>query len=129
MAKVLGLGGLFFKAKDPTTLLGWYRVVLGIELADWGGVIFPPQQMAAQPGAATVFAVFADGSDYFAPSQNSFMVNFAVDDLDGMIARCRDHAVPIIKQTDDAYGRFAHVLDPEGNKLELWQPPATPPTV
>jgi hypothetical protein len=75
--------------------------------------------MAAQPGAATA-AVFADGLDYFAPSQNSFMVNFAVDDLDGMIARCRSRGPCIIGQTDDAYGRFAHVFDPEGNKLELW---------
>ena len=122
MAKVLGLGGLFFKAKDPSALLGWYRDVLGLTLTDWGGVMFSPQPMASQEGAATVFAGFAEGSDYFQPSPKPFMVNFAVDDLDGMLARCREHGVAIIKQTDEPYGRFAHILDPEGTKIELWQP-------
>jgi predicted enzyme related to lactoylglutathione lyase len=127
MAKVLGIGGLFFKAKDPKALLGWYRDVLGIELTPWGGVKFVPQELAAQPGAATVFAAFAESSDYFAPSEKAFMVNFAVDDLDGILARCREHAVAVLKQTDDPFGRFAHILDPEGNKIELWQPLPRPP--
>lgn len=122
MAKVLGLGGLFLKAKDSGALLGWYRDVLGLELTEWGGVNFAPHPMAAQPGAQTVFAAFGEDSDYFAPSAKPFMVNFVVDDLDGMLARCQEHGVTVLKQLDEPYGRFAHILDPEGNKLELWQP-------
>jgi predicted enzyme related to lactoylglutathione lyase len=122
MAKVLGLGGLFFKANDPTGLLGWYRDVLGVELTDWGGVMFSPELMATQPGAATIFAGFARDSDYFEPSNKPFMVNFVVDDLDGILARCKEHGVAVIKHSEEAHGRFAHILDPEGMKLELWQP-------
>lgn len=122
MAKVIGLGGLFFKAGDSAALAGWYRDVLGIELQSWGGAIFQPAPMAAQPGACTVFAPFAADSDYFAPSTKAFMFNLVVDDLDGVLARCAEHGVKAIKQLEEANGRFAHILDPEGTKIELWQP-------
>ena len=122
MAKVLGLGGLFFKAKDPTALLEWYRDVLGIALTEWGGVTFSPHPMVAHAGAQTVFAAFGEDAATFEPSPKPFMVNFVVDELDGMLDSCREHGVTIIKQTDEPYGRFAHILDPEGTKIELWQP-------
>lgn len=122
MAQVLGLGGLFFEAKDPSALLAWYRDVLGLSVTDWGGVMFSPQPMAELRGAATVFAAFAEGSEYFMPSPKPFMMNFVVDDLDGMLARCRVHDVAVIKHYDEPNGRFAHILDPEGTKIELWQP-------
>ena len=125
MAKVLGLGGVFWKARDPQALLAWYREVLGLEVTDWGGVIFPPAAMAAHAGAATVFAPFAADSDYFAPSEKPFMFNLAVDDLDGVLASCRAYGVTPIKLYDEANGRFAHIVDPEGTKIELWQPRAT----
>src|SRR5215470_8238525 len=100
MARVLGLGGLFMKARDKAALNAWYRDVLGIELSDWGGM-FTPDAMAAHPGALTVFSFFAADTDYFAPSTKDFMINFAVDDLAGMIEQCRAKGVIPIKMVDD----------------------------
>ena len=90
MARVLGVGGVFFKAKDPGALASWYRDVLGLEMEDWGGTFFTPEAMAAQPGAGTVFSPFGADTDYFAPSTKDFMINLAVDDLDGILASCRE---------------------------------------
>ena len=121
--KVIGLGGLFFRSADPAALREWYGRVLGLEFADWGGVVFTPATAAAQPGAATVFSGFAADSDYFAPSTNEFMFNLMVDDLAAMLARCAEQGVtPVGPVLDEANGRFAHIIDPEGRKIELWQP-------
>ena len=98
MARVLGIGGVFFKARDKAALNAWYRDVLAIDLQDWGG-FFTPEAMAAQPGAGTVFSLFASDTDYFAPSTKDFMINFLVDDLDGVLARCRAHGVTPIKNS------------------------------
>ncbi|HEY7737856.1 MAG TPA: VOC family protein [Candidatus Limnocylindria bacterium] len=122
MANVLGIGGVFFKSKDPAGLTTWYHEVLGIELQPWGGVVFTPDPMAAHPGAATIWSPFAADTDYFEPSTREFMVNLAVDDLDGILEQCRAHGVEATVLPDQPQGRFAHVLDPEGTKLELWEP-------
>ena len=123
MAKVLGLGGLFFKSEDPGAARAWYTRVLGIEFEGWGGVVFEPAAAAAHPGAGTVFSPFDADSDYFAPSDERFMINLMVDDLPAMLARCAGHGVePILHMPDEANGSFAHIMDPEGRKLELWQP-------
>lgn len=128
MARVIGVGGIFFKAKDRDALLRWYRDVLGLDMQDWGGAVLTPDAMAAHPGAGTVFSPFAHDSDYMLPSTKDFMINLAVDDLDGVLARCAEHGVTPVKVfPDDFNGRFAHILDPEGTKIELWQP--RPPTV
>ena len=125
MAKILGLGGLFFKSADPAALAEWYGRVLGISFEDWGGVVFLPDTAAAQPGAATIFSPFKSDSDYFAPSDKDYMFNLMVDDLDGMLARCAEHGVePISPVVDEFNGRFAHIIDPEGAKIELWEPKA-----
>ena len=126
MARVLGIGGVFFKAKDPGALAGWYREVLGLEVEDWGGVVFTPEAMAAHPGAGTVFSPFRADTTYFAPSTREFMVNLAVDDLDGILASCAMHGVVANVHPDEPNGRFAHILDPEGTKIELWQPRPMP---
>ena len=126
MARVLGVGGVFFKAKDPAALAGWYRDVLGLEVEDWGGVVFAPDAMAAQPGAGTVFSPFEAATTYFAPSTKDFMINLAVDDLDGIVASCATHGVEATVLPDQPLGRFAHILDPEGTKIELWQPQPMP---
>ena len=86
MAKILGLGGLFFKSVDPAALAEWYGRVLGISFEDWGGVVFLPDTAAAQPGAATIFSPFKIDSDYFAPSDKDYMFNLMVDDLDLVFA-------------------------------------------
>lgn len=123
MAKVLGVGGVFFKSRDTAALIAWYRDVLGLDFHDWGGVVFTPDQAMSQPGAGTVFSPFKADTDYFEPSTKEFMINLMVDDLDAMLARCKLHGVEPIKTFPDEFnGRFAHILDPEGTKIELWQP-------
>lgn len=123
MAKVLGVGGVFFKARDQATLRDWYARVLGLSFEPWGGVIFTPDAAAKQPGAATTFSSFRTDSNYFAPSAKEFMINLMVDDLTGMLARCAQNGVtPIKVMNDEPNGRFAHIVDPEGLKIELWEP-------
>ncbi|HET9982025.1 MAG TPA: VOC family protein [Longimicrobiales bacterium] len=123
MAKVLGVGGVFFKSRDEAALRDWYGRVLGLSFEDWGGVIFTPQLAASHPGAATVFSSFKADTDYFEPSTKEFMINLMVDDMDGILARCAQHGVtPLRRLDDEPNGRFAHLLDPEGRKLELWEP-------
>lgn len=123
MARVLGLGGLFFKSQDPAGVQDWYARVLGLEFQPWGGTVFTPDLAAAHPGAGTVFSPFGSDTDYFAPSERDFMFNLMVDDLDGMLARCADQGVlPVKTFPDEANGRFAHIMDPEGRKIELWEP-------
>jgi predicted enzyme related to lactoylglutathione lyase len=123
MSKVLGLGGLFFKSVDPQAMQDWYARVLGLKFENWGGIVFTPDVAAAHPGAATVFSAFAADSDYFAPSDAAFMFNLMVDDLDGILARCAEHGVKPIKiMRDEFNGHFAHIIDPEGRKIELWEP-------
>lgn len=126
MARVLGIGGLFFKSANAEATRAWYARVLGIEPTEWGGTVFLPADMAAQPGAATVFNVMSSG-EYIAPSTNEFMFNLVVDDLDGMLARAKEHGVePIKLHPDEGMGKFAHILDPEGRKIELWEPKSMP---
>jgi predicted enzyme related to lactoylglutathione lyase len=95
--------------------------VLGIDFHDWGGALFLPDAMAGHPGAAKVFSPFADTTDYMEPSQKPFMLNLAVDDLDGVLARCKAHGVEPVKTYPDD-GRFEQIIDPEGLKIELWEP-------
>ena len=123
MAKVIGVGGVFFKTTDWDTLKAWYRDVLGLDIQDWGGAFFTPDMLAGASGPGTVFSGFAHDTDYFAPSDMNYMINFMVDDLDGVLARCREHGVEPVKEFPDEFnGRFAHIMDPEGRKIELWQP-------
>jgi catechol 2,3-dioxygenase-like lactoylglutathione lyase family enzyme len=123
MAKVIGVGGVFFKVRNGDAVREWYRRVLGLEVEDWGGIVFTPELAARTPGAATVFSSFAHDTTYFSPSQRDFMINLMVDDLDAMLARCKQHGVEPLKAFDDeANGRFAHILGPEDLKIELWQP-------
>ncbi len=123
MPKVIGLGGLFFKSVDTDAMREWYGRVLGLQFVDWGGLVFLPETAAAHPGAGTVFSPFAADTDYFAPSTHEFMFNLMVDDLDGVLARCAEHDVePIKVMRDEFNGHFAHIIDPEGRKIELWQP-------
>ena len=123
MAKVLGLGGLFFKCSNPEATRAWYTGVLGIEFEGWGGVVFEPATAAAHPGAGTVFSPFEEANDYFAPSEERFMINLMVDDLAAMLDRCASHGVePILRMPNEANGHFAHIMDPDGRKIELWEP-------
>ena len=123
MAKVIGVGGVFFKSGNPAAVREWYARVLGLSFEAWGGVVFLPDAPAKHPGAATVFNPFPANTDYFAPSKNDFMFNLMVDDLNGVLARCKQEGVtPVQVFNDQPNGRFAHIMDPEGRKLELWEP-------
>ena len=123
MAKVLGVGGIFFKSRDRAAMREWYSRVLGLAFESFGAVVFTPDAAARQPGAAPVFTSFSDDTDYFEPSTKEFMFNLMVDDLNGILARCAEHGVkPVRIFNDQPNGRFAHVIDPEGRKIELWEP-------
>lgn len=126
MAKILGLGGFFFKADNAEAMREWYGRVLGFEFHDWGGVWFPSAPFAAHPGSGAVFNPMQSG-EYLAPSQREFMFNLVVDDLDGVLARCKEYGVEPIKLfPEEMNGRFAHIMDPEGRKVELWEPKPMP---
>lgn len=118
MAKVLGLGGIFFKAEDPAAVRDWYANVLGFDIHDWGGAMFDHPKV----GKAT-WSPFAADTQYFEPSQAAFMINFIVDDLDGLLAKAAAEGVePTGVQDEGGMGRFAWLLDPAGVKIELWEP-------
>ncbi len=117
---VTGVGGVFFKAKDPKALAAWYRDVLGLPMEAWGGAAL--RYDAPKHPPALIWNAFPDSTNYFAPSTSAFMINYSVDDMEAMIARLQSKGTTILKRTDDTNGRFAWILDPEGNKIELWEP-------
>jgi catechol 2,3-dioxygenase-like lactoylglutathione lyase family enzyme len=118
MAKVLGIGGIFFKTADPDALKAWYARVLGFPVSKWGGAKF-----AHPTQGVTVWTPFKADTDHFAPSPHPFMVNLIVDDIDGVLAHAKTEGVePLDRQDDENFGRFAWLLDPAGIKVELWQP-------
>ncbi|MFN7987558.1 MAG: VOC family protein [Thermoanaerobaculia bacterium] len=126
MRRVIGVGGIFFKAQDPAALRAWYKEHLGIDVLEWGGAVIPftGADGSAMPGT-TIWNVTSAASDYFAPSTSRFMVNYRVADLHGLLAALREEGCNVLEKVDDSeYGRFGWVLDPEGNKVELWEPPA-----
>lgn len=123
--RITGVGGVFFKAKDPKALAKWYRDVLGMPLQPWGGAMLRYDAPLHPP--ATVWRAFPATTDYFAPSASAFMINYAVDNMDAYLARLQEKGVAILKREDDANGRFAWILDPEGSKVELWEPKRTAP--
>jgi predicted enzyme related to lactoylglutathione lyase len=126
MKRVTGIGGIFFKAKDAPALQAWYRRHLGIDVQTWGGTAFPWTDGDGQPiPGSTVWSIASAQSDQFAPGAASFMVNYRVDDLHALVKALRDEGCHVLEKIDDSeYGTFGWVIDPEGNKVELWQPPA-----
>jgi predicted enzyme related to lactoylglutathione lyase len=126
MKRVTGIGGIFFHAKDPVALRAWYKRHLGIDVQSWGGTAFTWTDAAGHPTpGTTVWSIGTAGSDHFAPSTSSFMVNYRVEDLAALLKALRDEGCNVLDKFDDSeYGKFGWVVDPEGNKVELWQPPA-----
>ena len=125
MERVRGIGGVFFKARDPKALSAWYAQVLGVPVGEWGGAFFVWDAMDTSGGAGTVWAPFPDDTDYFAPSTQPYMVNFVVDDLDAMLDQARAAGAAVDETvSDELNGRFGWLMDPEGNRVELWQPRA-----
>jgi len=118
---ITGVGGVFFKARDPKALAAWYRDMLGLQMEAWGGAALRSDAPKHPPKLAG--SAFPGSTKYFAPSTSAFMINYAVDDLDAMLARLHAKGVEVLDRADDGKnGRFAWILDPEGNKVELWEP-------
>ena len=126
MSRVTGIGGIFFKAKDPVALRAWYKTHLVIDVQEWGGAALRWTDEAGKPIAGTtVWSIGPTDGDYFAPSKSSFMINYRVADLNAVLQALRSEGCNVLEKTDDSeYGKFGWVMDPEGNKVELWQPPA-----
>ena len=124
MAKVTGIGGVFFKSRnDDSALAQWYKNVLGMQLEDWGGAILRWPDDKAEDKGLTVWTVAAKDSTWFAPSTQSFMINYRIDNMDEMLAQLKKAGVEIVSGPDSAEnGKFAWILDPDGNKVELWEP-------
>lgn len=125
MKRVTGIGGIFFMAKDPPALHAWYQKHLGIDVQSWGGTSFSWSDSEDNPtGGSTVWAVSSHESDQFKSNSAPFMVNYRVDDLHGLVKVLKEEGCNVLDQIDESeYGIFAWVIDPEGNKVELWQPP------
>jgi catechol 2,3-dioxygenase-like lactoylglutathione lyase family enzyme len=129
MKRVIGIGGIFFKAQDPTKLAAWSNKHLGLKVEDWGGVCF-------QEGAAAnleprrqshiLWSPFSADTGYFAPSEKPFMINYRVRDLDALLEQLRSEGVRVDEKTEKSdFGYFGWIMDPEGNRIELREPPET----
>ena len=124
MAKITGIGGVFFKAKgDAAALAAWYRDNLGVPLEAWGGAALNWKDDTASDGGVTAWHVAPSDSEWFAPSGASFMINYRVDNLDEMLDQLRANGVELVGEpASDENGKFAWIMDPDGNKIELWEP-------
>ena len=126
MTRVTGIGGIFFKAKDPKAMQAWYKQHLGIDVKPWGGAAFRWADAEGKPtGGTTAWSITSTKSDMFAPSTAPFMVNYRVADLHGLLKALKDEGCNVLDKVDESeFGKFGWVIDPEGNKVELWEPPA-----
>jgi glyoxylase I family protein len=117
MERVKGIGGFFFRARDPDALAQWYYDRLGVAMIPQG----PDEQPWRQEAGPTAFAPFAEDTEYF-PAAKTWMINFRVADLDAMVRQLRAADIEVEINAEESYGRFARLHDPEGNAIELWQP-------
>ena len=125
MKRVTGIGGVFFKANDAPALQAWYKRHLGIDVQAWGGTAFSWADLDGNPtGGSTIWSISGQQNDQYAPSKSAFMINYRVEDLHALVAVLKAEGCNLLDNMDDSeYGKFAWVIDPEGNKVELWQPP------
>ena len=124
MARITGIGGVFFKSTgDHASLAAWYREHLGLTLEPFGGAILKWPDDKADDGGLTVWSVAKKDSKWFSPSESSFMINYRVDDLDALLEQLRAGGVNVIQGPEShENGKFAWIMDPDGNKVELWEP-------
>jgi predicted enzyme related to lactoylglutathione lyase len=124
MARVTGIGGVFIKSTgDSAALAEWYRKHLGMQLEDWGGAILRWPEDKAEDQGLTVWSVAKKDSKWFSPSTASFMINYRVDNLTELLSQLRSAGIEVVKGPESAEnGKFAWIMDPDGNKVELWEP-------
>jgi predicted enzyme related to lactoylglutathione lyase len=125
LRRVTGIGGIFFKADDPKAMHAWYKHHLGIDVQVWGGASFDWTDADGKPvGGTTAWRIVSAEDDSFAPSTAPFMVNYRVADLRTLLDALKEEGCNVVDKFEDSeYGRFGWVIDPEGNKIELWEPP------
>lgn len=124
MARVTGIGGVFFKSRsDNVALAAWYQKHLGMPLEGWGGAVLRWPDDTAEDKGLTVWHVAGRESHWFSPSDSTFMINYRVDDLDALIHQLRNEGMEIVAGPEShENGKFAWIMDPDGNKVELWEP-------
>ena len=123
-ARVTGIGGIFFKAKDPKALVQWYRRHLGMDIEDTVALFTWRGGKDGKARGATVWSIFPAETKYFGEDGASFMINYRVKDLDGVLAALRAEGVKEARKVEESeYGRFGWITDPEGHRIELWEPP------
>ena len=123
MKRVTGVGGIFFKCKDPDQIKSWYNEHLGLNTDQYGALFEWRQGSAPEKRGYTQWSPFKEDTTYFAPSQKDFMINFRVENLEELVKLLREEGVEILDEIETFdYGKFVHILDPEGNKIELWEP-------
>ena|SRR5579883_1321140 len=125
MKRVTGIGGIFFKSRNAESLYRWYEKHLGITRTPDNGVAFEWRELkGAKRKGITAWSIFPQETRYFDPSQSPFMINYRVDDLDALLTVLQEEGVAIDPRRENHdYGRFAWIMDPEGNRIELWEPP------
>jgi predicted enzyme related to lactoylglutathione lyase len=124
MAKITGIGGVFIKSKsDHKALAAWYQKNLGMPLEAWGGAALEWTEDKAEDKGATAWSVAESGTKWFSPSESSFMINYRIDNMDEIIAQLKNAGTELLKGPEyHENGVFAWVMDPDGNKIELWEP-------
>ena len=124
MKRVIGIGGIFFKCNDQKEVRNWYEKHLGIHSEDWGGTFPWRRQENPEVETYTAWSPFKADTNYFSPSSHDYMVNYQVEDLNGLLATLREEGVKVIGDIEDSeFGKFGWIMDPEGRKIELWEPP------
>jgi predicted enzyme related to lactoylglutathione lyase len=122
MKRVTGIGGIFFKCQDPEKMKEWYKTHLGFDVTEYGVQFSWKQEEGAKEGS-TIWSPFPDKTTYFEPSTKDFMINYRVDDLEALVTALKEEGVTVLDNIESHdYGKFVHILDLEGNKIELWEP-------
>ena len=123
MKKVTGIGGIFFKCKDAAKMNEWYKTHLGFDTTEYGTNFQWKDAEAPSKNGSTQWSPFSETTKYFEPSTKDFMINYRVADLEALLAELRKEGVTIVDEMETFdYGKFVHIMDPEGNKIELWEP-------
>ncbi len=123
MKKVTSIGGFFFKCKDPNKMKEWYKTHLGLNTTDWGVTFEWRQAEDPTKKGSTQWSPFAETTKYFDPSTKDFMINYRVADLEALVEELKKEGVTIVDKIENSdYGKFVHIIDMEGNKIQLWEP-------